>query len=115
MASRKHPEQRSAAAERPPGQPAAKPTGDEVFSAATSAKGGGGEPEMTPEERAELEELERVTTEAYEQLGWAAERLTERAESAYRSGRTFVRDNPTGILLSSFAIGVVLGALISRK
>lgn len=70
---------------------------------------------MTAEERAEIKELERVTTEAYEQLGRAAELLSERAESAYRSGRTFVKDNPAGTMLSSFAIGVVLGALFSRK
>lgn len=115
MTTRKRPEQRSTNAPRPPGQPAAKPTGDEVFSSAGEKAEAAEQPELTAEERAEFEELERVATEAYEQLGQVAERLSDRAADACRSGRSFVQQNPGATLLSSFALGVVLALLISKK
>lgn len=115
MTSKKRPEQRSAAAARPPGQPAAQPTGDEVFSSPSKTVADEEHSDFTTEERAELAELERIAAEAYEQLGEVAERLSDRAADAYRTGRSFVKDNPGATLLSSFAIGVVLALLISKK
>ncbi|MEX0821839.1 MAG: hypothetical protein WD021_06815, partial [Rhodothermales bacterium] len=70
---------------------------------------------MTPEEIAELEEFERAAAESFEQLGRAADRIGEQASDAYKSSRTFVRDNPGGTLLTSFVIGVVLGVLMSKR
>jgi len=114
MASRKRPEQRSTAADRAAGQPAAHPTGEESFSTGSETAGRDHHPERTAEEQAELRELERTVAESYEQLGQLADRLTDRAAEAYRIGRSFVRENPRGTLASSFAVGVVLAVLISR-
>lgn len=115
MTSKKKPEQRSTAAEQQPGQAAAQPTGDEVYTPTSEPAAAAEQPEMTEKERAELAQLERAAADAYDELVRAAERLGDRATDAYRSGRTFVKDNPGGTLLSTFVLGVVLGVLISKK
>lgn len=74
----------------------------------------GGEP-MTPAEQAQLDDALHMVTEAYEQLLRTASRVSEYANETYGSARTYAREHPGTALLVSFLVGVVLGALTSRR
>ncbi len=66
-------------------------------------------------ERALLEDAERLTTEAYEQFLRTASRVSEAAGEATGSVREYAKKHPGSALLVSFLVGVVLGALTSRR
>ena len=70
---------------------------------------------MTPEEQAHFEDAEQVVTEAYEQLLRTASRVSEYANETCGSVRTYAKKHPGSALLVSFLVGVVLGALTSRR
>ncbi len=70
---------------------------------------------MTPEEQAHLEDAEQVVAEAYEQLLRTASRVSEYANETCGSVRTYAKKHPGSALLVSFLVGVVLGALTSRR
>ncbi len=70
---------------------------------------------MTPEEQAQLEDAEHMVTEAYEQLLRTVSRVSEYANETCGSVCTYARKHPGSALLVSFLVGVVLGALTSRR
>ncbi|MXW65296.1 MAG: hypothetical protein F4Y00_09120 [Bacteroidetes bacterium SB0662_bin_6] len=70
---------------------------------------------MTPEEKAQLEDVEHMVTEAYEQFLRTASRVSDYANETYGSVRTYAKKHPGTALLVSFLAGVVLGALTSRR
>lgn len=122
MAKHKNPAERSASIPPRPGEPAAKPTGNEVFGPTRHAAPQGEahlpeEVEETPPMTEEPLEDTLLTTadRYYERLTEAAERLSSQAADAFDSGRLFVRDHPGRTVLGAFAIGVIVAVLSRRK
>lgn len=122
MAKHRNPAERSVRAQPRPGEAAAKPTGDEVFSASPQppAQGEAHLPEDVEEAPLSVEEqlaedtLLGLAERYYGRLTETAEMLSSQASGAYDSGRVFVRDNPGRTVLGAFVVGVILGVLKSR-
>lgn len=122
MAKHRNPAERSLRAQPRPGEAAAKPTGDEVFSGSPQAAAPGDahlpeEVDETPlsvEEQLAEDTLLGVAERYYGRLTETAEMLSSQASDAYDSGRVFVRDNPGRTVLGAFVVGVILGVLKSR-
>ncbi len=66
-------------------------------------------------ERDFLEDAENMMAEACEQVLRAASRVSEAAGEATGSAREYAKKHPGGALLVSFLVGVILGALTSRR
>ena len=123
MAKHRNPAERSVSAQPRPGEPAAKPTGDEVFKESQPAtfQGDAHLPEsvdetpVTAEEQLAEDTLLGLAERYYGRLTETAEMLSAQASDVYDSGRVFVKDNPAGIVIGAFVVGVVIGVLRSRR
>lgn len=128
MANKKRPEQQSTTGETAPGEPAAIPTGEEVYQNNPSRQGaaaagqefvlpaGGEDPgEDDRAERGGSSTWQSYTSDAYDRIRDAAGQLSDQAAGLIGGGREVLREHRGGTVLGAFALGILIGVLSSNR